>query len=152
MISGAKEKMRENYYEAGIRHFLDGCVLLQEECYDNAVGLFGNSAECALKNLIEVFCGERSREILQFKYGHAGKNRMNDLYSFIVNSSVTSLLDPALGLKLHSFELPDVLFQGHPERRYAGNGQFLPEDVNACKDAVDFLIKEIITQHIDGYI
>ncbi len=30
--------MDENFYQAAIRHYVDGMILLQEECFDNAVG------------------------------------------------------------------------------------------------------------------
>lgn len=145
----------EHYYEAAIRHFIDGCLLNREECYDNAVGLFGNSAECALKSLIVVFCGTNSGNILQYGYGHKGTDLISDLYNFIVNStnsSVSLSLDPALGLKLNDFTLPDALFRDHPERRYFENDRFNKDDADHCKKATEFLINEMIRQHIDGYI
>lgn len=86
--------MEEHFYEAAIRHYVDGTILQQEECSDNAVYLYGNSAECALKSLIKVFCGERSRDILQFKYGHDGVNLKEDLFGFITNASIAPSLDP----------------------------------------------------------
>lgn len=147
--------MEENYYEAAIRHFVDGSILQQEGCYDNAVCLYGNSAECSLKSLIEVYCGENSRAILQYRYGHNGKNLKDDLYSFIANSAnalITSSLDPALGLKLQAFDMPELLFQDHPERRYDKNGRFSQNDAELCKCAALFLTKELIRQYIDGYI
>ncbi|WP_455617076.1 hypothetical protein [Eisenbergiella sp.] len=147
--------MRENFYEAAIRHFIDGCVLQQEESYDNAVCLFGNSAECALKSLIEVYCGENRQQILRKGYGHKGEELLKDLYSFLVNSTNTAAylsLDPALGLKLQDFNLPIVLFQEHPERRYNKNGCYSDTDASECKNSTEFLINEMIRQHIDGYI
>lgn len=144
--------MEEHFYEAAIRHYVDGTILQQEECSDNAVCLYGNSAECALKSLIKVFCGERSRDILQFKYGHDGVNLKEDLFGFITNASIAPSLDPILGLKLQAFDLPEILFQEHPERRYDKNGRYSQSDAERCKDAAYFLIKELIRQHIDGYI
>lgn len=144
--------MTEHYYEAAIRHFIDADILQQEECYDNSVCLFGFSAECALKALIKVFCGENCCQILQYKYGHNGDKLIHDLYIFITNASMISALDPALGLKLHDYALPQILFSDHPDRRYAGNDQFSGTDVEYCKAAVIFLIKEMISQHVDGYI
>ena len=144
--------MEEHYYEAGIRHFIDGSILMQKECFDNAVCLYGNSAECALKCLMAVFCGETGRFILQHGYGHKGLILKNDLYGFVTNSSITPLLDPILGLKLQDFEVPECLFQDHPERRYDKNGRFNQHDAESCEGAARFLMNELIRQHIDGYI
>lgn len=144
--------MTEDYYEAAIRHFVDAGILQQGECYDNAVCLLGFSAECALKALIETYCGDNRREILQKKYGHKGEALFGDLYHFIANSSMVSALDPALGLKLYDYVLPDVLFQEHPDRRYAKSGRFSSSEVEACREAVGYLIRAMISQRIDGYI
>lgn len=43
----------QKFYEAALRHFVDAQILEREECYDNAVYLYGNAAECALKALME---------------------------------------------------------------------------------------------------
>lgn len=146
--------MDENFYQAAIRHYVDGMILLQEECFDNAVGLFGNSAECALKSLVEVYCGENSKQILKYGYSHEGKTLINDLCYFITNSNDISvlLLDPALALKLQGFVMPVSLFQNHPERRYAKDGEFHFQDAEDCKYAVGFLMREMIIQRIDGYL
>lgn len=144
--------MGENYYEAAIRHFVDGSILENEECYDNAVYLFGYAAECALKSLISVYCGQNSSEFLKQAYSHSGSNLLNDLYTFVVNDSMAPVLDPSLGVKLQSFVLPEVLFRNHPERRYWSNGQFEEVDADNCRNVVGFLINEMAGQHIDGYI
>lgn len=144
--------MKECYYEAAIRHLVDGSILHREECYDNAVYLFGNAAECALKSLIMVYCGKNGRLILQRRYGHDIENLIGDLYNFIVNSEEAAALDPVLGIKLQKFFLPEALFHDHPERRYAENGKFDSTDTEKCRDAAEFLTNEMIKQHIDGYI
>lgn len=144
--------LNEQYYESALRHFADAGILQGEECYDNAVYLYGNSAECALKTLIEVYCGVDSKNILMKKYSHDLKQLAKDLFNFIANSSSVALLDPALGLKQQTFMVPEVLFRDHPERRYAGNGTFSVEDVNQCEKAAHILIDEMIKQYMDGYI
>lgn len=144
--------LQEYYYEAAIRHFVDAGILKEEACYDNAVGLYGNSAECALKTLIEGYCGADSRKILKNKYGHEPEALTKDLFYFVANSSATALLDPALGLKRQIFSFPEVLFRGHPERRYMQNGVFTLADAVQCEEAVHALMDEMIKQHIDGYI
>lgn len=80
--------MKENYYESAIRHYVDGCILEREECYDNAVCLMGISAECVLKCLIEGYLGGDSRKLLKYRYGHSGEVLMNDLdfFCFIYRS------------------------------------------------------------------
>lgn len=142
----------ENYYEAAIRHFIDGNILKQADCWDNAVCLYGNSAECALKSLMEVYCGVENKQILQYKYGHDGETLNSDLYGFVTNTSITPVLDPILALKLQMFNLPEILFKDHPDRRYDKNGRFSIVDAALCKKATEFLIKELIMQHLDGYI
>ena len=144
--------MQEHFYEAAIRHFVDAGILKKEQCYDNAVNLYGNSAECALKTLIEGYCGADSNKILKNKYGHKPEALTRDLFYFIENSSAAALLDPALGLKRQIFAFPEVLFRGHPERRYMQNGTFTPVDAEQCEEAVHALVDEMIKQYIDGYI
>lgn len=144
--------MTEHFFDAALRHYTDACILLQNDCPDNAVCLFANSAECVLKSLIEVYIGQNNRSILQYGYGHKGTCLLNDLYLFISNSFYASLLNPALGLKLYDFLLPDMLFHEHPERRYAETGRFNSQDSSACKSAAEFLIQEMIEQSIDGYL
>ncbi len=79
---------------------------------------------------------------------------INDLCYFITNSNDISvlLLDPALALKLQGFVMPVSLFQNHPERRYAKDGEFHFQDAEDCKYAVGFLMREMIIQRIDGYL
>ncbi len=140
------------FYEAAIRHFVDAGILLKEESADNAVYLFGNSAECCLKSLIEVYCSTRREQILRYKYGHHIDDLTNDLFEFITNSSDVPSLDPVLGLKLQAFQLPGVLSFEHPQRRYACNGKFTLADAEQCQRATQFLIREMIKQHLDGYL
>lgn len=121
--------MNENYYEAALRHFVDAITLENEEAYDNAVYLFGNSAECALKTLLKIYCGVSGANILKGKYGHELNLIARDLSYFITNSSAVGLLDPALGLKQQMFNIPEILFRNHPERRYAENETSLRQDI-----------------------
>ena len=144
--------MQEHFYEAALRHFVDAGILKEEACYDNAVNLYGNSAECALKAMIEGYCGLDSKKILKNKYGHNPESLTKDLFYFIENSSATALLDPALGLKRQIFSFPEVLFRGHPERRYMQNGTFSSVDAQQCEGAAHALMDELIKQYIDGYI
>ncbi len=143
--------MGENFYEAAIRHLVDGRILQREECYDNAVYLYGYAAECALKSMIAVYCGN-TEGILKRAYSHGGSDILNDLYTFVGNESMAPMLDPALGMKLQKFALPEVLFRGHPERRYLADGQFDGADADACRGAAEFLVNEMVSQHIDGYL
>ena len=43
----------ENFYEAAVRHWIDGTILQEQEEYDNAVCMQGFAAECALKKIME---------------------------------------------------------------------------------------------------
>lgn len=142
----------EDYYGAALRHFVDAEILTREESYDNAVYLYGNSAECTLKTMIMIYFGENGREILKNRYKHDMKLLIQELLYFITNSSAMALLDPTLGLKLQAFALPKALFQEHPERRYAQNGKFAQEDAINCRQATRFLLDEMIKQSVDGYI
>ncbi|MDE7325899.1 MAG: hypothetical protein K2N63_06455 [Lachnospiraceae bacterium] len=144
--------MNEKFYEAALRHFVDAGILKVQECYDNAVYLYGNSAECALKTMIKTYCGVNSKNIFMNKYKHDLKKIAGDLFSFVVNSSTIALLDPALGLKQQIFTVPEVLFRDHPERRYEGNGIFTLGDAEECERAVHIMIDEMIKQYMDGYI
>ncbi len=143
--------MGTDFYDAAIRHYIDGTILQGEECYDNALYLYGNSVECALKALLGCYLGENREDILKRKYGHKGGELFQDLYIFLVYDQ-SVLLDPVLGLKLQGFMLPTVLFQNHPERRYARTGQFQQADVEAGRETGQFLLQEMIRQHVDGYI
>lgn len=128
---------------------MDGQILEEKERYDNAVHLYGFAAECALKSLMMVYCDMNA---IKNKYGHSSKEILRDLYVFAANSSGASLLDPALGLKLAKMELPEVLFRSHPERRYAADGTFNKAAAERCREGACFLIREMVTQHINGYI
>ena len=44
----------EEFYEAAVRHWIDGTILEQQEEYDNAVCMQGFAAECALKKIMET--------------------------------------------------------------------------------------------------
>lgn len=159
--------MVQKFYEAALRHFVDAQILEQEECYDNAVYLYGNAAECALKALIENYCRPNnfnslnnpnprnplsSEEILKKGYGHFINSLAKDMNNFILNTSTMAILDPSLALKQQAFIIPEVLSRDHPERRYAGNGIFTLADAQECESATHILVNEMIKQHLDGYI
>lgn len=157
----------QKFYEAALRHFVDAQLLEREECYDNAVYLYGNAAECALKALMENYCRPgsfngtnnsnprnplSSEEVLKNGYGHFINLLARDMNNFIVNSSTVAVLDPSFALKLRAFIIPEVLSRDHPERRYAGNGIFTMADAQECERITHVLVNEMIKQHLDGYI
>ena len=41
----------EDFYEAAVRHWIDGIILEEQNEYDNAVCMQGFAAECALKRV-----------------------------------------------------------------------------------------------------
>ncbi len=157
----------QKFYEAALRHFVDAQILEREECYDNAVYLYGNAAECALKAMLENYCRPgnfnnrnypnprnplSSEAVLKNGYGHFIDSLAKDMNNFIVNSSVVAILDPSLALKQQAFIIPEVLSRDHPERRYAGNGIYTLADAQECEKVTHVLVDEMIKQHLDGYI
>ena len=59
----------EFFYASALRHYKDAQILKEQGRYDNAVHLYGFAAECALKNLIAVYCDVGT---IKKKYGHSG--------------------------------------------------------------------------------
>lgn len=139
----------EFFYASALRHYKDAQILRAQGRYDNAVHLYGFAAECALKSLIAVYCDIGT---VKKKYGHSGSGIVRDLYMFVANGSGAGVLEPTLSLKLAKADLPEVLFKGHPERRYANDGIYKKGDADQCEAGAGFLVREMIAQHINGYI
>ncbi len=139
----------ENFYEAAIRHLYDGKVLEQREEYDNAVCMQGFAAECALKKMLERVC---SREEVR-RYSHFGDVLFEDIKMMLLGDmGLTAIIDPACALRLSAILLPEILFSNHPERRYFEDGIYSKEDAEACKNAAEALVKEMVYMCLDGYI
>lgn len=143
--------MAEDFYEAAIRHFVDGRILEMNECYDNALYLFGYAAECSLKCIMSEYLSQSSNSGVR-GYNHNILELFENLNDFTGNDGIVSEFDPALGLKLQNLSFPEALSRNHPERRYLSNGQFNEKDVKECERVVEFLIKEMISLQIDGYL
>lgn len=139
----------EFFYASALRHYKDAQILKEQGRYDNAVHLYGFAAECALKNLIAVYCDVGT---IKKKYGHSGGGIIKDLYMFAANGTGSGILEPSLSLKLAKIDIPDILFKGHPERRYANDGTYKKRDADQCEAGAGFLVREMIAQHINGYI
>ena len=139
----------EDFYEAAIRHWTDGKVLEQQEEYDNAVCLQGFAAECALKTIME-----RTNNVGYIKkYSHFGDVLFEDIKMMLLGDiGLTVMIDPACGLRLSTISLPEILFQDHPERRYFKDGIYSKIDAEACRNAVEDLMKEMAYMRLDGYI
>ena len=139
----------EFFYASALRHYKDDQILREQGRYDNAVHLYGFAAECALKSLIAVYC---DIETIKNKYGHSGSEIVRDLYMFAANGGGAGILEPSLSLKLAKTSMPEVLFKGHPERRYTDDGTYKKDDADQCEIGAGFLVREMIAQHINGYI
>ena len=139
----------ENFYEAAIRHWSDGKILEQQEEYDNAVCMQGFAAECALKKILERTNSAGGIK----KYSHFGDILFEDIKLMLSGDiGLTTMIDPACGLRLSTISLPEVLFQMHPERRYFKDGIYSKIDAEECRNVVERLIKEMVYMRLDGYI
>ncbi|MEY8426158.1 hypothetical protein AALA00_00270 [Lachnospiraceae bacterium 46-15] len=139
----------ENFYEAAVRHWVDGRVLEQEEEYDNAVCMQGFAAECALKTILRK--GRSIKEIRN--YSHFGEELFQDIEMMLLaDLGLAAIIDPASGLRLSQNSLPAILFQNHPARRYYKDEIYSKEDAVNCRRAADSLIREISRLYLDGYI
>ena len=65
---------------------------------------------------------------------------------------LASVLDPVSGLRLSAIELPEVLFLGHPERRYVPDGVYGSEDAENCRRGAEKVVKEMVRLHLDGFL
>lgn len=140
--------MDENFYEAAIRHWVDGCILEAQEEYDNAVCMQGFAAECALKAILGKEYPENTR-----RYGHRGKELFVDIEMILLGDmGLTAMLDPASGMRLSRIPLPDILFDKHPERRYYGDKTYSKEDAEICRTVAERCIKVISGLRLDGYL
>jgi len=139
----------EEFYEAAIRHWMGGIILEQQEEYDNAVCMQGFAAECALKKIMDkINSGGDSTE-----YSHYGDILFQDIKMMLDGDfALTTMLDPACGLRLSAISIPEVLFKLHPERRYFRDGIYTKTDAELCRNAVEQLIREMTYMHLDGYI
>lgn len=141
--------MEENFYDAAVRHRIDGKILEESEEYDSAVCMQGFSAECALK---KILLKGISGDIIK-KYSHEGNIMFQDLVMMLMNDNeALSILDPACGLRLSNISLPQVLFENHPERRYYSDGKYSEEDARLCRESAEQILSEMFRLYLDGYI
>lgn len=141
--------MVENFFEAAIRHWYDGKLLEDAEEYDGAVCMQGFAAECALK---KILLNGLPREAV-VRYRHNFDILLNDLLMLLMSDSeMISILDPATGLRLAQIDLPDILFENHPERRYYADGIYSLEDSRICRESAEAFLEEMIRLYVDGYI
>lgn len=139
----------EDFYGAAVRHWVDGAILEEQGEYDSAVCMQGFAAECALKKILEK--GRSNEEIR--KYGHFGPGLLRDIEMMLLGDiSLAAVIDPACGLRLSSFSLPEILFYQHPDRRYFRDGIYSDEDARECRNAAEDLLKEMFRLRLDGYI
>lgn len=138
----------EDFYEAAIRHWIDGIILEEKGEYDNAVCMQGFAAECALKKIMDMLHVMNDVK----RYNHFGEELFQDIKMILLGDlEMTTLIHPSYGLRLSAISLPVVLFQDHPGRRYFKDGSYSKEDAKKCKDAVNNLIGEMAKMYLDGY-
>ena len=125
--------MNENYFEAAVRHWVDGKILEENGEYDNAVCMQGFAAECAMKKILSA--GFSDGEVR--RYSHQGETLLQDMTMMMTNDNeLLSILDPACRLRLSDISLPQILFKEHPERRYYPDGKYGQEEARQCREAV----------------
>ena len=66
--------MNENYFEAAVRHWVDGKILEENGEYDNAVCMQGFAAECAMKKILSG--GFSDGEVR--RYSHQGETLLQE--------------------------------------------------------------------------
>lgn len=130
----------EEFYEAAVRHWIDGTILEQQEEYDNAVCMQGFAAECALKKIMDKINSYGD----SMKYRHYGDILFQDIKMILDGDlSLTAIIDPASALRLSAISVPEVLFKGHPERRYFKDGIYTKNDAELCRNTVERLIRDV---------
>lgn len=141
--------MTEDFYEAAVRHWIDGKILEDQEEYDNAVCMQGFAAECALKKIAQmVHAVENVR-----KYSHSGGELFQHIKEILSGDiEIAAMVNPAYGLRMSAISLPEILFQCHPERRYFEDGIYSKGDAENCRDATNHLIREMVSLRLDGYM
>lgn len=146
--------IHEDFYEAAIRHWIDACILEEQGEYDNTVCMQGFAAECALKKILEKIVDETEKAIKNIRaYRHFGDVLFQDI-AMMLSSGVglADVIDPASVLRLSQIQLPQILFQDHPERRYFKDGIYQAADASACREAAEKLIREMVRMRLDGHI
>ena len=102
----------EEFFDAAVRHWYDGKLLEENMEYDTAVCMQGFAAECALKKIMQTAYPVKNIR----KYGHFGEALLKDLCVMLLNdNSLLTALDPALGLRLQSIKISNILFKEHPQ-------------------------------------
>lgn len=148
----------EDFYEAALRHWIDGILLEDHGEYDNAVCLQGFAAECALKKIMEKVLSVKmitSEKMEQYKkqYSHWGEELLQDIQMMLLaDTELLTILEPSSALRLSKTKLLPILFQDHPERRYFKDGTYTEEDARDCRKAADGLIKLMLRMRVDGYL
>lgn len=146
---GIRKMANEDFYEAAIRHWIDGNILEEQEEYDNAVCMQGFAAECALKKIMDMLHVMDDVK----KYNHFGGELFQDIKMILSGDiEMTTLIHPACGLRLSAILLPSILFQDHPGRRYFKDGRYIREDAEECRNAANRLIEEMVNMYLDGYL
>lgn len=148
----------EDFYEAAFRHWIDGSILEEQEEYDNAVCMQGFAAECALKKIMEKVRSAKMstfEKIEQYnkKYSHWGEELLQDIQTLLLaDMELLTILEPSWALRLSKIELPLILFQDHPDRRYFRDDTYTKADAEDCRKAAYSLIKEMLHMRVDGYL
>lgn len=139
----------EDFYEAAIRHWIDGKILQEQGEYDNAVCMQGFAAECALKKIMDmVHVAEDVK-----RYSHLGEELFQDIKMILSGDiELATMINPAFGLRLSAMTLPKTLFQDHPERRYFKDELYSKANAEECANAAECLIREMAGMRLDGYL
>lgn len=141
--------MNEDFYDAAVRHWYDGKLLEEEMEYDNAVCMQGFAAECALKKIMQ---SAYPIELIR-KYGHDGDSLLDVICVLLIHDgTLFATLDPALYLRLQDMHISDLLFSGHPERRYYQDGVYNKTDAEICRHDAEKILKEMFRLYVEGYI
>lgn len=139
----------EDFYESAVRHWIGGCILIENEEYDNAVCFYGFAAECALKAMMERI--NENSDVK--KYGYFGGPLFQDMKMMLsADLASTVMMDPVWGLRLSDLSIPDILFKDHPKRRYFEDGIYTRADAEICQEAAKNLLSEMVSMRLDGYL
>ena len=86
---GIRGMTNEDFYEAAIRHWIDGIILDEKGEYDNAVCMYGFAAECALKKIMDMLHVMNDVK----RYNHFGEELFQDIKMILLGDLELTIFD-----------------------------------------------------------
>ena len=133
----------DNFPTASLRHFHDAEILLDAHSYENALCHYAFSVECGQKALL--YWSNHMRPRRQHQIDADWQDVAPLLYAW-------ASLDGGLASAIPTGQMPQKLYEKHPERRYEKCFPITISELHACAAFSKEMEETIISMMIDGLI